>query len=423
MLIRILPDEVKSKIASGEVIEGPAEVVKELVENSLDAGATRIEVEIIKGGKRFIQVKDNGFGIPSEDIEKAILGGATSKITSLEDLQRLHTYGFRGEALHAISTVSRMIIRSRFYQESSGREIRVEGGKIMGIREIGMPVGTHIEVYDLFYNLPVRRNFLPRENVESRRVYKIVKNLALANPSVTFYLKADGKDVLHLRPVEDLRDRLENLFEKAFEHITMEDPPFKVDIFLSLEKATGTYFIVNKRPVYNKEIIEFLKKITGNLCVCYVWTPPYMVDVNIHPKKTEIRIFKENRLKELIKTALNRIHKPSFVIKQKVNKYTAEMELIGIVDETIIVAKYGDYLYFFDQHLLSERYNHEVMKKPVEESCRTAIKAGEKVDPKKAKELLKSWLSFENKETCPHGRPMYHRIYIGEIYKKLGRNY
>lgn len=424
MHINILPEEVKSKIASGEVIEGPAECVKELVENSLDADATRIEIEIIKGGKRFIQVKDNGLGIPSEDIRKAILSGATSKIKGLEDLQSLDTYGFRGEALHALSTVSKMVLRSRFYQEVSGREIKVDGGRIVGEREIGMPIGTQVEVYDLFYNLPVRRSFLQREDVERKKIYKVVKSLALANPSVAFLLKAEGKEVFHFKPAKDLKDRVEDVFEKKFEHISIEDPPFKIDLFLSLEKSTGTFLIINRRPLYNKDLTEYLRKATGNLCVCYISMPPYLLDVNVHPKKTEVRLLKESKIRELIKGSLNLKHKHSFVVlRQDTKKYAVEPELIGIIDNTLIVAKYGDYLYFFDQHLLSERYNYEIKGKPLEKACSTSLKAGKTIDEKTAKDLLRNWLSFENKEVCPHGRPLYYRVYLGEIYRMLERKY
>ena len=424
-LINILPDEVKSKIASGEVIEGPAEVVKELVENSLDAGATRIEIEVIKGGKRFIQVKDNGMGIPSEDIEKAILSGATSKITSLEDLQKLYTYGFRGEALHSISIVSRMTLRSRFYQEDSGKEIKVESGNIISRKEVGMPVGTHIEVYDLFYNLPVRRNFLAKEDVEKRKILKIVKTLALTNPSVSFILKSEDKEIINLRFTNNLKDRIENIFEHNFEYLSVEETPFKIDLFIASKKASGTYLYINKRPVYNKELIEFLQKTIRNLCICYIELPPYLIDVNIHPKKYEVKILKENKIKDFIKKALGRKHEITISVlkNNKTSNLNFDFEVIGIIDNTLIVVKYLDYLYFFDLHLLSERYNHEIVKKSIEEACKTALKAGEKIDVTKAKELVKNWFEFENKETCPHGRPIYYRMYLGDIYKQIGRNY
>ncbi|WPM31979.1 DNA mismatch repair endonuclease MutL [Hydrogenobacter sp. T-2] len=425
MRINLLPEEVKSHIASGEVIESPAECVKELMENSLDAGATLVDVEVIKGGKRYISVRDNGTGIPSEDIHRAIMSGATSKIISLEDLQSLSTYGFRGEALHAISLVSKMVLRSRFFQEEVGKEIRVEGGRVVSEKLVGMPVGTHVEVYDLFYNLPVRSAFLQKEDMERRKVYKVFKALALANPKTAFRLRAEGKEIYHLKPAMDIKERAEEVFQVKLEHITKEEQSFKVDLLLPLNREGKDFFLfVNGRAVQNKSLSEYVRKAWGRtgLVLCYVRVPPYLLDVNIHPKKTEVKILKEGNLKNLIKSFLETRHKhtPAFLSQKRV-EYQTEPEFIGIIDNTLIVAKLGDYLYFFDQHLLSERYNYEVLKMEEDKACRSSIKAGDKIDQKKARELLNLWLSFENREVCPHGRPIYYRIYLGDIYKKLQR--
>ncbi len=425
MRINLLPEEVKNRISSGEVIESPAECVKELMENSLDAGATFVDVEVIKGGKRYISVRDNGIGIPSEDIHKAIMSGATSKIRNLEDLQSLSTYGFRGEALHAISLVSKMVLRSRFFQEEVGKEIRVESGKVVSEKPIGMPVGTHVEVYDLFYNLPVRSAFLQKEDTERRRIYKVFKALALANPKTAFRLRAEGKEIYHLKPAIDIKERAEEVFQVKLEHITKEEQSFKVDLLLPLNREGKDFFLfVNGRAVQNKSLSEYVRKVWGRagLVLCYVRVPPYLLDVNIHPKKTEVKILKEGNVKNLIKSALETRHKhtPAFLSQKRV-EYQTEPELIGIIDNTLIVAKLGDYLYFFDQHLLSERYNYEVLKMEEDKACRSSIKAGDKIDQKKARELLNLWLSFENREVCPHGRPIYYRIYLGDIYKKLQR--
>jgi len=424
MRINVLPEEIKNQIISGEIIEGPAECVKELMENSLDAKATKVDVEIVKGGKRFIGVRDNGIGIPSEDIKKAILSGATSKIRSLEDLQSINTYGYRGEALHAISLVSRFTLRSRFYQEGVGREIRVEGGKVVAEREVGMPVGTHAEVYDIFYNLPLRRVFLKKEDVERKRIYSIFKALALANPSVAFRLEAEGKEVFNFKAVDHIKDRVEDIFEERFEHLMGEEGPFKVDLFLS-DRARGLFLFINNRPVNNKSLMEYIKRSTGRwrACVCYIQTPPYLLDVNIHPKKTEVKILREGRLKELIGRTLPNKNWTGISLKQSTKGYALEPEFIGIIDNTLIVVKYGDYIYFFDQHLLAERYNYEVRGLTAQEACKASIRAGDKIDEKTAKYLIENWLKFENKEVCPNGRPLYHRIYIGDLYKKLGREY
>lgn len=427
MRIFLLPEEVRSRISAGEVIEGPAECVKELMENSLDSGATRVEVEVLKGGKRYIRVADNGEGIASEDIETAILGGATSKIRSLEDLAYLRTYGYRGEALHTIASVSKMVLRSRFFQEDMGREIRVEGGNIKSIRSIGMQVGTQVEVYDLFYNLPLRQSFMRREDTERSRVYKVVKLLALANPHVSFTLKAEGRTVLNLT-TSQLPERVEEVLGGRYEHLTHEEEGVKLDVFLSLDEGKGeTYLFVNRRPVFNRELIEHLRKLTGKRrnCLCYVELPPYLVDVNVHPKKHEVKLKVEGKIREMIRDALKKVSytKPPSLIKQEEVKYELEPQLIGTVDDTLILAVYGDYLYFFDQHLLSERYNYEVKKENPDRACRYSIKAGQRLDEETARELLRRWLYLENREVCPHGRPIYYRLYLGEIYKKLGRSY
>ncbi len=425
MRINLLPEEVKNRISSGEVIEGPAECVKELMENSLDAGATFVDVEVIKGGKRYISVRDNGIGIPSEDIHKAIMSGATSKLRTLEDLQSLSTYGFRGEALHAISLVSKMVLRSRFFQEELGKEIRVEAGKVVSEKLVGMPVGTHVEVYDLFYNAPVRSAFLGKEDTERRKIYKVFKALALANPKISFRLRAEGKEIYHLKPAVDIKERAEEILQNKLELITREEDHLRVDLLISVNReGRDTFLFVNGRPLQNKSLSEYVRKAWGRtgLVLCYVRVPPYLLDVNVHPKKTEVKILKEGNVKNLIKSALETRHRhiPA-MLSQKKAEYKTEPELIGIIDNTLIVAKLGDYLYFFDQHLLSERYNYEVLKMEEDKACRFSIKAGDRLDQKKAKELLNLWLSFENKEVCPHGRPIYYRIYLGDIYKKLQR--
>ncbi len=425
MRINLLPEEVKNRISSGEVIEGPAECVKELMENSLDAGATFVDVEVIKGGKRYISVRDNGIGIPSEDISKAVMSGATSKLRTLEDLQSLSTYGFRGEALHAISLVSRMMLRSRFFQEELGKEIRVEAGKVVSEKLVGMPVGTHVEVYDLFYNAPVRSAFLGKEDTERRKIYKVFKALALANPKISFRLRAEGKEIYHLKPAADIKERAEEILQNKLELITREEDHLRVDLLISVNReGRDTFLFVNGRPVQNKSLSEYVRKAWGKagLVLCYVRVPPYLLDVNVHPKKTEVKILKEGNVKNLIKSSLETRHKhmPAMLSQTKA-EYQTEPELIGIIDNTLIVAKLGDYLYFFDQHLLSERYNYEVLKMEEDKACRFSIKAGDRLDQKKAKELLSLWLSFENKEACPHGRPIYYRIYLGDIYKKLQR--
>ncbi len=424
MFVKILPPEVRSKIAAGEVIESPADVVKELLENSLDAKATRIEVEIHKGGKRLIRVQDNGTGIHPEDIEKVILQGATSKIEKEEDLLRINTYGFRGEALHSISSVSKFTLRSRYFQEKEGWEIRVEGGKFLGKEKVGMPVGTEVEVRDLFYNIPVRKKFLKKENTERKKVLELVKEYALVNPEVEFILFAEGKEKLNLKR-SSLRRRVEEVFKVPFEELSEEKEGVRLKVFIARNQKQGKYYLfINSRPVQNKNLKEYLRKAFGykTIVVLFAELPPFMVDFNVHPKKKEVKIVKEKKFLELIRELGGKkrdfIEVPS--LSQKATTYENAYEILGQLNNTIILVKSGEYLYFIDQHLLDERINYEKTK---DESiaCRVSVKAGEKLSKERIKDMIKAWRNLENPHVCPHGRPIYYRLPLREIYEKLGR--
>lgn len=424
MFVKLLPPEVRRKIAAGEVIESPADVVKELVENSLDAKATRIEVEIHKGGKRLIRVLDNGTGIHPEDVEKVILQGATSKIEKEEDLLRITTYGFRGEALHSISSVSKFVLRSRYFQEREGWEIRVEGGKLLGKEKVGMPVGTEVEVRELFYNLPVRRKFLKKEDTERKRVLELIKEYALVNPEVEFVFFAEGRQKLNLKG-NPLKKRVEELFEMPFEELTEEREGIKLQAFIARNQKQGKYYLfINSRPVYNKNLKEYLRKVFGykTVVVLFAHLPPFMVDFNVHPKKKEVKILKERRFLELIRELAGAKREFLDIPKLSQAKATYEntYEVIGQLNDTIILVKSGEYLYFIDQHLLEERINYE--KTGDEDlACRISVKAGEKLPEEKIKEMIRAWRRLENPHVCPHGRPIYYRIPLREIYEKLGR--
>ncbi len=424
MFVKILPPEVRSRIAAGEVIESPTDVVKELVENSLDAKATRVEVEIHKGGKRLIRVQDNGTGIHPEDIEKVILQGTTSKIENEEDLLKITTYGFRGEALHSISSVSKFTLRSRYFQEKEGWEIRVEGGKPLGKEKVGMPVGTEVEVRELFYNLPVRKKFLKKEDTERRKILELIKEYALVNPEVEFILFAEGKEKLNLKR-SSLKKRVEELFETPVEELSEEREGVRLRTFIARNQRQGKYYLfINSRPVQNKNLKEYLRKAFGykTLVVLFAEMPPFMVDFNVHPKKKEVKIMKERKFLELIRELAGR--KREFVeipkLSQSTATYESTYEILGQLNNTIILVKSGGYLYFIDQHLLDERINYE---KTGDENvaCRISVKAGEKLSEEKIKEMIKAWRNLENPHVCPHGRPIYYRLPLREIYEKLGR--
>src|SRR5438874_2742786 len=210
--IHQLPPDLANQIAAGEVVERPASVIKELVENSIDAGARRIAIAVELGGKKLIRVEDDGEGMDPEDARLAIERHATSKIRRADDLAHIATLGFRGEALPSIASVSHLTLRTRARGAPSGTEIRVNGGAIASIVEAGMPEGTTIDVADVFYNLPARRKFLKSDAAESAQVSRIVTQLALGYPEIGFTLTSTGRKVLQCPPVASLRDRLYQLY-------------------------------------------------------------------------------------------------------------------------------------------------------------------------------------------------------------------
>src|SRR5499426_1684963 len=207
-----LPPHLANQIAAGEVVERPASVVKELVENAIDAGARRVTIHIELGGKKQVRVEDDGEGMEPEDARLAIERHATSKIKRADDLAAIRTLGFRGEALPSIASVSHFVLRTRARGQPSGTEIRVNGGAVASVTEIGAAEGTAIEVNDLFYNLPARRKFLKSDGAESAQVSRVVTQLALANPEVGFTLTSGGRTVLQCPPAHSARDRLYQLY-------------------------------------------------------------------------------------------------------------------------------------------------------------------------------------------------------------------
>src|SRR5437870_8533909 len=205
--INRLPPDLANQIAAGEVVERPASVVKELVENAIDAGARRLTIHVELGGKKQVRVEDDGEGMEPDDARLAIERHATSKIRRADDLASIKTLGFRGEALPSIASVSHFVLRTRAPGQESGTEIRVNGGAVGSIMEVGAAPGTVVEVNDLFYNLPARRKFLKSDGAESAQVSRVVTQLALAYPDVGFTLTSGGRSVLQCPPAGSLRDR------------------------------------------------------------------------------------------------------------------------------------------------------------------------------------------------------------------------
>ena len=304
--IQQLPTSVVNKIAAGEVIERPASVVKELVENSIDAGATRIDVVIEKGGRERIRVTDNGTGIAAEQLPLAVAAHATSKLREADDLFKIASLGFRGEALASMAEVSRLTICSRLRSAESGAELEIVGGRAEPIRPVGCPVGTSIEVRRLFFNTPVRQKFLKTTQTEMGHITEAFTRLALACPQVHFTL-THGSRILHdLAPVDDLRERLAALFGQGLAEqlisVRSEENGICLNGYVANPMQSRSnnrmqYLLLNGRFIRDRSLQHALNEayrgllLSGRYPICFLHLelPPESVDVNVHPTKQEVR--------------------------------------------------------------------------------------------------------------------------------------
>jgi DNA mismatch repair protein MutL len=308
MPIRVLSEKVASQIAAGEVVERPASVVKELVENSIDAGARDVQVETRGGGKQFIRVTDDGCGVPAADTEMAFHRHSTSKLATADDLDHITTLGFRGEALASIASVSRVTFVTRAVDEPVGTLLRLEGGKVVTRQESGRPSGTAITVEDLFFNVPARRKFLRTDRTERRHIDSWLTRYAMAYPGLRVTLSHDGKAVFQSPGNERLRDVLVAVYGLEVGAALIEIPPvdaasaIQVAGFVSppsLHRANRTYItlFVNGRWVQDARLTYAIIQayhtlLPGGrypLAVVLVSLPPEEVDVNVHPAKAEVR--------------------------------------------------------------------------------------------------------------------------------------
>ncbi len=316
MRIHALPPQLINQIAAGEVVERPASVVKELVENSLDAGATRIEVEVEQGGVRLLRVRDNGGGIYHDDLALALSRHATSKITSLEELEQVRSMGFRGEALPSIASVSRLTLSSKAAEEGSGWTVNGDGGeKVAPPSPSAHPQGTTVEVRDLFYNTPARRKFLRTEKTEFRHIETLVKRLALSRFDISFQLLHNQREVLSLPLADQRREqerRLVELLGRGFLdqalYIEREQAGLRLSGWVarpafSRSQADMQYFYVNGRMVRDRLVTHAVRQAYQDVLyhgrhpayVLYLEIDPVLVDVNVHPTKHEVR-FRDGRM-------------------------------------------------------------------------------------------------------------------------------
>ena len=526
MRIKPLPEEVINKISAGEVVERPASVLKELIENSLDADSKKIEVFIEKGGKRLIKVKDDGIGIHPDDMIRAVQRFNTSKISSAEDLFALQSYGFRGEALSSISAVSKFKLTSRTIETPIGSELYIEGGKLQYFRECGSPLGTTVEVRELFFNTPARQKFLKSEKTELMHILDVFSKYAFIYTDKTLSISVDGKLLYNFYP-STLKDRLLKVigeeFEKDLIEIDYEGSLGSVKGYINLANAytKKKYIFINKRPVRDYLIQNTVKELVGDkFYILFIDLPSYFVDFNVHPSKQEVKFVKESSVVNLVKSALNEslnIFKKktisytfdkegNYQLKQPTSNYQAsKFEIIGQIEDTFLVAYFNGEVYFIDQHVAHERIFFELLMKEYLEkgeipsqklitpvllkltpdeiqrlkiledrlknygfsfkiedtqvfltgipynmsqfsaenairdiletgnlhitaeeifsqmACKMSVKAGDKLDKEKAYSLLKQWLETDNPNLCPHGRPIYYKISLDEIKKKVGR--
>lgn len=422
--IVLLDDLTINQIAAGEVIEGPASVVKELVENAIDANSTRIEIEVKNGGKTFIRVSDNGKGIDYDDIDIAFERHATSKIRSSQDLSKVLTMGFRGEALASIASISEVTLSSKKENSNQGYTYTVKGNKKGIIEECQCQNGTNIVVKDLFYNVPVRYKFLKNDNSEFQKIKKVVIRLSLANLNISFKLINEGKLVLKTSGNTKMQDAVyelfgkdiaRNLIEVNFSYQNMDIKGVVGNSRIEMPYRKNEIFFVNNRSVENEILSNGVEQaFKGALkigkfpfAILNLEISPQLIDMNIHPTKKEIKfqneedVFKtvyqavkeallkeeflgkdEKRNSEEIRQEyvqkqesylpanylLKRIQKSkeekSLEIKPQIvnTKNKLDYKLIGVVFKTFIIIEINDELYFIDQHAAHERVLYEQVK-------------------------------------------------------------
>ena len=337
--IRILPEAVANKIAAGEVVERPASVVKELLENAIDAGAKTIRVEVEVGGKRMIRVIDDGHGMSHDDALLAFERHATSKLKSADDLLSIATLGFRGEALPTIAAVSRLLLETRDEVEAEGVRIEFAGGKLMGVKPAGLPAGTTVSVADIFYCVPARRKFLKSDTTELGHIASLVTHYALANPGKQFILSTPTQEIINCPPAEKLADRVYQLFGRQSLEELVEIPavsaPFRAavtepELEPGEEKASltvsgftsrpdiqrmnrnGIYIFVNRRLVRDRLILHAIHEAYRNILppavfpatLLFLEMPYEEVDVNVHPAKIEVRFRRSQFVHDFTRDAI-----------------------------------------------------------------------------------------------------------------------
>ncbi len=516
MHIHILSPELQQKIAAGEVIDRPASAVKELIENALDAGATTIRVEIQEGGRRLIRVVDDGYGIPAAEVRLACERFATSKIVHEDDLRRVQTFGFRGEALPSIAAMSRLRLLTRERSALLGTEVRLEGGTLISSQEAGAALGTTVEVWDLFYNTPARRQFLRSLRTEYGHILGVMTRFALGFPDKRFSLFFDGRELYAFEP-SLLPERVAACFGREaasgleeFESTGITGRTWGFVVPTEAAWRRRYYFFVNHRTVRNPTLYRAVRDALsgdGGMVLLFLEVPPAAIDVNIHPAKTEIRFRDDPAVYDLVRGALQRRTRPTWFQAEHVaeqetayrQQTTHGFSLLGQIENTFLLMMAEGHLYILDQHAAEERVLFEqlqrgavkqrvliapqVMTLSVEErefieskvtdisecgfvvesfgpqvmalraipdfirpqdagmifsrwltrvrqhgedlyqalSCVGAVKAGQELAQEEQTRLLERWSQASNPHACAHNRPVYFRLALDEVRRKIGR--
>jgi DNA mismatch repair protein MutL len=390
--VKLLPEDTSRKLAAGEVIVRPASVVKELLENSLDAGARRITVELKDGGRTLIRISDDGCGMSREDLCLAIHRHSTSKLNDIEDLRHLTSYGFRGEALASIAAVSRLRVESAAADAPVGTFIQVEGSEIKEIGDTARAKGTSVSVNQLFYNLPVRRGFLKSDSYEVKLVLETVKQYALVFPDVHFALRSNGEEQLLLPPAAMLRDRLGlfldadiagNLVELSADNALVKLTGLLVNPFHVRESSFLQQVFINRRPVRNRVVTRAVYDAYGETLrggnptfVLMIETAPEQLDVNIHPTKQEVKFSDERFLFQFVSEAVRQAlglkraadqPAPDMVFE---TSFDAGSEVQGFwqLHSSFIFAQVRTGYCIIDQHAAHERILYEDILKTAERS-------------------------------------------------------
>jgi DNA mismatch repair protein MutL len=391
--IRLLDNETINKIAAGEVIESPKSIVKELAENSIDAGADEITVEIKNGGKTLIRVTDNGKGIERDQVENAFKRHCTSKIFSSDDLNSLFTLGFRGEALASIAAVSKLEIITRTNDDIYGLKMTMEGGIITSKEDVGCPVGTTITVTDLFYNVPARKKFLKSDNSESSGINETVVSLALSREYISFKYINNNNVAFRTPKTKDFINTISSLYEKDLYNSLLRVDYRSQDLIITGYTTDLNYYrgnrkhqlvFVNGRVIKHKRMSYFIEAAYSTLlpknkypaCFIRIEIPPSLVDVNVHPAKTEIRFQKEDMVLNEVKRAIySALHSKQImkVVKKETfaNEPSTTAQKVKIFDdiENLKISQIG-----------TERENifEEVIEKEKDISLKEGLKVYEK---------------------------------------------